>query len=83
MVEFSVFAYTSYVENCMDVDQWSYDNAFLYVGSVASTVGYGNVIPKTDDGRKLTIILAIIGIPIYAILLRKINSQVLGWESCV
>jgi len=63
----------------MEVGQWSFDNAFLYVGSVASTVGYGNVIPKTDDGRTLTIILAIIGIPIYAILLRKINSQVERW----
>ena len=47
--------------------------------SVASTVGYGNVTPKTENGRKLTIILAIIGIPVYGILLRKINAQVERW----
>ena len=34
-------------------NRWSYDSTFLFIGSVATTIGYGNVVPKTDNGRIL------------------------------
>ena len=36
------------------------DNTFLFVGSVATTIGFGNVTPKTQPGQVICIVFAVI-----------------------
>ena len=39
------------VTNCLQGNKWTFDNTFLFVGSVATTIGFGNVTPKTTSGQ--------------------------------
>ena len=49
MVNFTVATYRDYNQHCLQGNVWSYDSTFLFVGSVATTIGYGNVTPKTRE----------------------------------
>ena len=51
VVEFSISTYTNMMRDCLQGNKWTFDNSFLYVGSVATTIGYGNVTPKTESGQ--------------------------------
>uniref|UniRef100_A0A1A9UVC2 Potassium channel domain-containing protein n=1 Tax=Glossina austeni TaxID=7395 RepID=A0A1A9UVC2_GLOAU len=48
---------------------WNFVNCILYCWTVITTIGYGHITPKTTLGQSLTIIYAIIGIPMFLILL--------------
>ena len=49
VVNFTVATYRDYNQHCLQGNVWSYDSTFLFVGSVATTIGYGNVTPKTHE----------------------------------
>ena len=49
VVNFTVATYRDYNQHCLQGNVWSYDSTFLFVGSVATTIGYGNVTPKTRE----------------------------------
>ena len=40
--EFATRAHTMLYESCFR-DDWSFDNTFLFMGSVATTIGYGHI----------------------------------------
>ncbi|KAJ8917878.1 hypothetical protein NQ315_010791 [Exocentrus adspersus] len=48
---------------------WSMWNALVYCATVYTTMGYGHLYPTTTTGRALTIVYAIIGIPLFLIAL--------------
>ncbi|XP_058170477.1 uncharacterized protein LOC131285636 [Anopheles ziemanni] len=48
---------------------WNFINGVIYSLTVVSTIGYGHISPSTTTGRALTILYAIIGIPIFLIVL--------------
>ncbi|GAB0096419.1 uncharacterized protein DMENIID0001_119250 [Sergentomyia squamirostris] len=48
---------------------WSFLNGWAYCLTVVTTIGYGHISPTTTTGRAITIVYAIIGIPIFLILL--------------
>ena len=68
-------SYPNMIYNCFEGEKWSFDQTFVYVGSVATTIGFGNVTPKTQRGKILTMCVAGISIPLFGILCSKINKQ--------
>ncbi|CAF1141369.1 unnamed protein product [Didymodactylos carnosus] len=51
-------------ENNRELQKWTYSTAMLYAATVITTVGYGNIAPKSIAGKILTCGYAMIGIPI-------------------
>ncbi|XP_055910177.1 uncharacterized protein LOC129944637 [Eupeodes corollae] len=49
--------------------EWNFAKAFLYSLTVLTTIGYGNIAPKTTLGRLVTLAYAILGIPLTLIYL--------------
>lgn len=50
--------------NAVYNQKWTYSTAILYSATVITTVGYGNITPKSVEGKVLTCLYATIGIPI-------------------
>lgn len=48
---------------------WNFMNSFIYCFTLMTTIGYGHIAPKTSYGRAATIVYAIIGIPLFLIVL--------------
>ncbi|KAM8712086.1 hypothetical protein ACLKA7_012587 [Drosophila subpalustris] len=53
---------------------FNFVNCFIYCWTVITTIGYGHIAPKTNVGRSLTIIYAIIGIPMFLIVLADLGK---------
>ncbi|KAH8258111.1 hypothetical protein KR038_005946 [Drosophila bunnanda] len=53
---------------------WNFINCFIFCWTVVTTIGYGHITPKTNLGRSLTVIYAIIGIPMFLIVLADLGK---------
>ncbi|XP_017546220.1 potassium channel subfamily K member 10b isoform X1 [Pygocentrus nattereri] len=54
---------------------WDLGSAFFFVGTVITTIGYGNIAPSTEGGKIFCILYAIFGIPLFGFLLAGIGDQ--------
>ncbi|KAH8299744.1 hypothetical protein KR044_005317 [Drosophila immigrans] len=53
---------------------FNFVNCIIYCWTVITTIGYGHISPKTSIGRTLTIVYAIIGIPMFLIVLADLGK---------
>ncbi|XP_075921251.1 potassium channel subfamily K member 10-like isoform X3 [Petromyzon marinus] len=54
---------------------WDLGGAFFFSGTVITTIGFGNIAPSTQGGRILCMAYALIGIPLFGILLAGVGDQ--------
>uniref|UniRef100_A0A336K8P9 CSON005216 protein n=1 Tax=Culicoides sonorensis TaxID=179676 RepID=A0A336K8P9_CULSO len=57
---------------------WTFSGAFLYSLTVITTIGYGNIAPRTELGKISTIFYAIIGMPLFLLYLSLIEEEISG-----
>lgn len=53
---------------------WSFPSAFFYSLTLITTIGYGNVTPRTAWGRMITIAYALVGIPLMLVYLSTVGD---------
>ncbi|XP_057316407.1 potassium channel subfamily K member 6-like [Hydractinia symbiolongicarpus] len=61
-----------------DVDpSWNIAVAVFFCSTIVTTIGYGNLVPVTANGKVFTILYAIVGIPITGFVLARIGGALL------
>ena len=58
IVDFKITIFSELNENCY-VNDWSFDNTFLFMGSVSTTIGYGHIVPKSRAGKSCCILFTL------------------------
>lgn len=47
------------------IEWWDWFHSIYYVAVTISTIGYGDIVPVTHTGKVLTIIYALVGVPLF------------------
>jgi hypothetical protein len=55
--------------------QWKFIGSFYYATLVLALIGYGHAIPNTEAGRAVTIGYALIGIPMWLIMIQSVGER--------
>lgn len=70
--------YTDLIRSGYDIrsseEIWTYPGALMYCLSVFSMIGYGNTVPKTPNGKVLTMVYATFGIPLYILYFQNMGK---------
>ncbi|XP_078393981.1 potassium channel subfamily K member 2-like, partial [Cetorhinus maximus] len=54
---------------------WDLASSFFFAGTVITTIGFGNISPKTEGGKIFCIVYALVGIPMFGFLLAGVGDQ--------
>ncbi|XP_058270971.1 potassium channel subfamily K member 4 [Hemibagrus wyckioides] len=54
---------------------WDFASAFFFSGTIITTIGYGNISPKTEWGQLFCICYALVGIPMFGFLLAGVGDH--------
>uniref|UniRef100_A0A3P9ISX1 Potassium channel subfamily K member 4 n=1 Tax=Oryzias latipes TaxID=8090 RepID=A0A3P9ISX1_ORYLA len=55
--------------------KWDLASAFFFSGTIITTIGFGNISPQTDGGKLFCIFYALVGIPMFGILLAGVGDH--------
>ncbi|KAL2077085.1 hypothetical protein ACEWY4_026589 [Coilia grayii] len=55
--------------------RWNFHNAFFFCGTIITTIGFGNLSPITEGGQLFCIFYALVGIPMFGILLAGVGDH--------
>ncbi|CAH1135041.1 unnamed protein product [Ceutorhynchus assimilis] len=66
-----------YDERSMD-KVWTFPAALMFCLSIITMVGYGNMVPKTREGKILTMVYALFGIPLYVLYFKNMGQILAG-----
>lgn len=66
--------YVTATSHCQN--QWNFHSSFFFAGTVATTIGYGHMVPQTAEGRSFLLIFMLFGIPFFAMLTQSISSEI-------
>ncbi|XP_003468225.1 potassium channel subfamily K member 4 isoform X1 [Cavia porcellus] len=61
--------------NISNHSAWNLGSAFFFSGTIITTIGYGNAALRTDAGRLFCIFYALVGIPLFGILLAGVGDR--------
>ncbi|XP_050536571.1 potassium channel subfamily K member 18-like [Daktulosphaira vitifoliae] len=61
-----------------NTEQWSLTGALLYSVTVITTIGYGNLAPKTPQGKIVTMVYALFGVPLMLLCISNLGSLLAG-----
>ncbi|GLD63545.1 potassium channel subfamily K member 5-like protein [Lates japonicus] len=53
---------------------WDWGNAIIFAASIVTTIGYGNIAPKTKGGRVFCILYGLCGIPLCLVWISELGS---------
>ncbi|KAK7886656.1 hypothetical protein WMY93_026277 [Mugilogobius chulae] len=53
---------------------WDWGNSVIFAASIVTTIGYGNVAPKTERGRVFCILYGLCGIPLCLVWISQLGS---------
>ncbi|XP_022093054.1 potassium channel subfamily K member 16-like isoform X2 [Acanthaster planci] len=62
------------LSNVSSKSNWDFSSSFFFSGTVVTTIGYGHISPSTNGGRGFCVIYALIGIPLFGILMAAISE---------
>ncbi len=69
--------YSNFTERSLKKDpySWSYPGALFYAATIITTIGYGNIACETLAGRILTILYALVGIPLFLAIMSRLGGR--------
>lgn len=54
---------------------WESSNAILFAATILTTIGYGQVTPKTEMGRFSVIVYSVLAVPLMTMFVTKVGDQ--------
>jgi len=65
------------------IEKWhSYSKAFYFIMITALTIGYGNTVPKTRNGRFLSLLSGFVGVILTGVIVSiALNSVMIAWQA--
>ncbi|XP_029956927.1 potassium channel subfamily K member 4 [Salarias fasciatus] len=61
--------------NITFVSKWDLASAFFFSGTIITTIGFGNISPKTEGGQLFCIFYTLVGIPMFGFLLAGVGDH--------
>ncbi|XP_030621344.1 potassium channel subfamily K member 4 [Chanos chanos] len=55
--------------------RWDLSSAFFFCGTIITTIGFGHLSPKSEGGQLFCIFYALVGIPMFGILLAGVGDH--------